>query len=113
MRLEHGIDHFAKMFSFSPRTKLGLRQEIEKLFGASVWKDIALDNLAQRVELPTLIVHDREDYQVPFEDVRGLADGWPSARFEVTEGLGHTRILREPAVVKLAVSHLREVLVGV
>lgn len=113
VRLEHGIDHFAKMFSLSARAKAGLRQEIEKLFGPSVWEDIALDNLAQRVDLPTLIVHDREDSQVSFDDVSQLAAGWPSARFEVTEGLGHTRILREPAVVKLAVSHLREVLVGV
>lgn len=113
VRLEHGIEHFAKMFSFSPRTKLGLRREIERLFGTSVWDDIAVDNLARRVDLPTLIVHDREDSQVPFDDASRLADGWPSARFEVMEGLGHTRILRNPAVVKLAVSHLRELLVAV
>ncbi|WP_353311871.1 alpha/beta fold hydrolase [Shimia sp. NS0008-38b] len=43
---------------------------------------------------PGLILHDVGDRQVPVEDGRAIAQAWRNARLEVTEGLGHTRILR-------------------
>ncbi|QTE30610.1 alpha/beta fold hydrolase [Pengzhenrongella sicca] len=49
---------------------------------------------------PALIVHDRLDKEVPYADSARLADAWPRAEFVTTEGLGHQRILQDPAVVE-------------
>ena len=48
---------------------------------------------------PTLVVHDRHDREVPFEEGRRVAEAWPDARLIATDGLGHRRLLRDPGVV--------------
>jgi pimeloyl-ACP methyl ester carboxylesterase len=48
---------------------------------------------------PTLIVHDRDDTSTGVGDGEAIATAWPGAQLTVTSGLGHRRILRDPAVV--------------
>jgi pimeloyl-ACP methyl ester carboxylesterase len=48
---------------------------------------------------PTLVVHDRDDAYTPVSDGAAIATAWPSARLHTTSGLGHRRLLRNPAVV--------------
>jgi hypothetical protein len=57
---------------------------------------------------PLLVVHDREDREVPWQDGAGIAAGWPGARLLTTSGLGHRRILRAPAVVAAVAGFLAE-----
>jgi pimeloyl-ACP methyl ester carboxylesterase len=52
------------------------------------------------VSVPALIIHDRGDAEVPFANAGRWASSWPGARLVETEGLGHHRILRDPAVVE-------------
>jgi pimeloyl-ACP methyl ester carboxylesterase len=49
---------------------------------------------------PLLVVHDRDDNETLWEDGVTLVETWPGARMITTEGLGHRRILRDPAVVE-------------
>jgi pimeloyl-ACP methyl ester carboxylesterase len=58
-----------------------------------------LDDL-QRITLPSLFVHDRDDAEVPFENTLRLAGRMPQARVLRTHGLGHRRLLREQGVVE-------------
>jgi hypothetical protein len=48
---------------------------------------------------PTLVVHDRGDRFTPSTDGAAIAAAWPSARLRLTDGLGHRRLLSDPAVV--------------
>jgi pimeloyl-ACP methyl ester carboxylesterase len=48
---------------------------------------------------PTLVVHDRHDKEVRWEDGAAIAGAWPGARLLTTEGLGHRRILRDAEVI--------------
>jgi pimeloyl-ACP methyl ester carboxylesterase len=52
---------------------------------------------------PTLIFHDRRDKEVPYAEGVALAASWPTSEMISTEGLGHQRILRDPAVIDRAV----------
>jgi pimeloyl-ACP methyl ester carboxylesterase len=63
---------------------------------------------APRMKAPLLVVHDREDREVPFEAGAELADHWPGARMFATRGLGHRRVLRSPEVI----SHVVELVSG-
>ena len=50
------------------------------------------------MEGPVLIVHDEGDRPNPFRHGKALADAWPNADLMATTGLGHRKVLRNPAV---------------
>jgi pimeloyl-ACP methyl ester carboxylesterase len=50
-----------------------------------------------------MIIHDRRDKQVSYNEGEQIADAWPSAHLVTTDGLGHQRILRDPGVVSKVV----------
>ena len=58
--------------------------------------------------MPTLVVHDRGDRQTPYGDAVTLVEGLPDADLVTTEGLGHRRILRDPAVLRTVVAFIRD-----
>lgn len=80
-------------------------------YGARIgipWDRLRLRSLARRLSGPLLVIHDRDDREVPWTSGAEVASAWPSARLLVTEGLGHRRILRDAAVIEQAVTFLRE-----
>jgi DNA-binding CsgD family transcriptional regulator len=52
---------------------------------------------AERIRVPTLILHARNDARVPFEEGRHLATLIPSARFVPLESRNHVLLADEPA----------------
>jgi pimeloyl-ACP methyl ester carboxylesterase len=48
---------------------------------------------------PALVIHDRDDKEVRWEDGAAIAGAWPDARLVTTDGLGHRRILRDASVI--------------
>jgi pimeloyl-ACP methyl ester carboxylesterase len=57
--------------------------------------------LGPRLPMPLLVVHDRQDREVPFEDGAAVASSAPRGRLVETRGLGHRRLLRDAAVGQL------------
>jgi len=53
-------------------------------------------------------VHDQQDHDVPWQEGETLAHAWPNAISIQTQGLGHRRILRDPAVVARSVAFMAE-----
>jgi pimeloyl-ACP methyl ester carboxylesterase len=60
--------------------------------------------------LPLLVVHDEQDRAVSIECGEQLAQAWPGASLKRTRGLGHNRILRDPAIVEAVVDYVRGVI---
>jgi pimeloyl-ACP methyl ester carboxylesterase len=65
--------------------------------------DKALAELMGEHGLDVLLVHDRRDREVPFAAAERLAEAVPAARLLATDGLGHTRLLRNPSVIGEAI----------
>jgi pimeloyl-ACP methyl ester carboxylesterase len=89
---------------------LGLDEVVETRFRrlAEAWvglrfEEIEPRRLARHQDAELLVVHDRGDDEVLFEEGEELAARWPGARLEATEGLGHYRILRDERVVARAI----------
>lgn len=80
-----------------------MRARLQELTGIAL-DDIPLSRLAPRQ--PVLFVHDLHDEDTSYAGAAPLAALWPDARLVTTEGLGHTRVLRDPAVVATAVRFL-------
>lgn len=53
-----------------------------------------------------LLLHDEHDASIPFAEAQELAAAWPDLEFGATSGLGHNRIMREPAVLARIVEFL-------
>jgi len=56
---------------------------------------------------PTLVIHDRHDKEVRWEDGAAIAGAWPGARLLTTTGLGHRRILHDADVIRQVVEFIR------
>lgn len=64
---------------------------------ARVGASVDVTELLARVNVPTLVLHCRDDARVPFEEGRRLAAGIPGARFVALEGRNHIVLENEPA----------------
>jgi pimeloyl-ACP methyl ester carboxylesterase len=97
------LDHFVRRLGAGPRVRAGLERAVVRRVGLPME---AFDTPALHRSMPvppTLVVHDGADREVGPEHGRAIADAWPGARLVVTEGLGHRRLLRDPAVIDEAV----------
>jgi pimeloyl-ACP methyl ester carboxylesterase len=96
---------FAQAMGTSESLAARMRGHFEQREGASLghfepgW-------LAERVAQPTLIVHDRGDVTAPLGGSEALLAGLGAGRLHVTEGLGHRRLLSDPAVMQQVLAHL-------
>jgi DNA-binding winged helix-turn-helix (wHTH) protein/pimeloyl-ACP methyl ester carboxylesterase len=62
----------------------------------AMWS-IDVSALLERVRVPTLVLHCRNDLRVPFEAGRQMAAGIPGARFVALEGQNHIILESDPA----------------
>jgi pimeloyl-ACP methyl ester carboxylesterase len=92
------VEHFASALELSPHVAAEMRGRFEHKVGRS-FDEVEGVALASGVTVPSLVVHDRNDKEVPWQLSERLAHSWPSARFELTERLGHRRILKDEGVV--------------
>lgn len=72
-------------------------QQLATAWGVDV-RRYETPEVAARLAMPGLIVHSTDDATVPFRDAESIAAAWVGARLERREGLGHRRILSDPAV---------------
>lgn len=87
----------AELPAFNLLIEEALRQPIDT---------VELPALQVGLRHPALIIHDREDKEVPFTESLALSEAWPLAQLVPVEGLGHRRILRAPEVIARALSAL-------
>jgi pimeloyl-ACP methyl ester carboxylesterase len=90
---------FARTLGLSTRVQALLRSRSERRIRAS-WDDLKIVPPSGMAP-PLLVVHDREDQEVPWHDGAGIAAVWPGARLVTTTGLGHRRILKDSRTVDL------------
>lgn len=74
-------------------------EEYELRFGYTLENNDPV-KLLPAVDTDLLIVHDRHDRAIPFQDSKDVADAWSTVMLHETEGLGHRRILADRKIVK-------------
>ena len=98
---------FLRILGAGPRIWARFLARVERRLGVSM---SYFDVTALAEELPTpplLIIHDQDDPETSWAASGELARTWPDARLLSTTGLGHNRLLADPAVVSAAVGFLR------
>lgn len=105
------LDYFAEFFirqlGFTDEVRLGMEAMFKERTGVP-WETLKPEGMAPDDPPPLLVFHDRDDEVVPLDHARAVADAWGGAELIETGGLGHRRILRDPAVVARAVDFVTE-----
>lgn len=106
VRLSSGAAAFAAATGLDAEQTRAFTAGMQRRFGRDVWERTATDLLIEGLNLPALLIHDRDDPEVSYDEVRRLAALWPGAQLVTTVGLGHQRILRHAEAVERAVAFL-------
>ena len=109
--ISYTFETFARAAALPPRVNAGLRTKIErKTFGGdtSIWRRF-VSELDPTDQTPLLIIHDRDDRAIDLAESENIAAAHlgPTREFYTT-GLGHTRVLSDPAVVSAIVDFAEE-----
>ncbi|MBW3664201.1 MAG: alpha/beta hydrolase [Actinobacteria bacterium] len=99
VRLDEAVARFVERFRLPRRAAEGLWDRIEARFGPEVWAAVAAERIVTGLDVPGLVVGDRDDPEVAIASIERLARAWPGARLVTTSGLGHDRVLRDDGVV--------------
>jgi pimeloyl-ACP methyl ester carboxylesterase len=104
-------DAFAEHLRIPLRARTVMRENLETRLRFR-FEELHIPTLAQAMTTPALIIHDRDDPDVPYDHGVAIARAWPRAELVTTTGLGHRAILRDPEVVRRAVDFFRVGVVG-
>jgi pimeloyl-ACP methyl ester carboxylesterase len=91
--------NFGATIGLGRRGQQALERRIHSVAGTPVEVFEGREQLAA-LGLPTLVIHDRQDREVPFLHGQALAAAGPFVTLQETDGLGHRRILQGRAVVE-------------
>lgn len=100
------LGQFQTIIGASDDTKRFIGQRIQEIAKRST-EHISLRHLMGQLDPLGLVIHDRADRRIPFSEAQDLAQAWPSAQLIATDGLGHSRILRDPDVANHLVHFAR------
>ena len=101
--VEPYLQRFAQVLGASEATRAALQRRLRVLLERARLSSVELTGVAPRLETRALIIHDRSDREVPFLSAQALHRAWAGSELMATEGLGHRRLLADPAVVEKAV----------
>jgi pimeloyl-ACP methyl ester carboxylesterase len=96
---------FARWLALPERVRRSMQAAIEERFGVR-WSELEIARIAPLLHAEALVIHDKQDMQVPWKQGAALARHWPGARLMSTRGLGHGRILEDDAVTRAAVDFI-------
>ncbi|GAA1613825.1 alpha/beta fold hydrolase [Kribbella sancticallisti] len=101
----HTLDLYQGFLGFGPRTREQFLRRFTRKFGPMENFEVVsvIDQLVEERELPALLaIHDRSDRETAADGSVRIAQVWPGAELELTDGLGHHRVLWDKAVVESA-----------
>lgn len=93
------VRDFCSIINASPKTGTYLKDFLQG-YAKRPLDAFSLAKIGEKLTLPGLIIHDHDDKEVAFEQSLELEKSWKNGRLWPTEGLGHSRILRDKRVIE-------------
>jgi len=97
------VGAFARRFGLRSDVVARMRARSERRLRMR-WSDLNIPRVARGLTVPLLIAHDENDEKVPWEEGAWIAAAWPGAKLITTTGLGHSGVVRAPAVMREVVA---------
>ena len=97
-------DAFAGYVGLEPAVMEQARQlMVDRYDGRLDWEQLSVVEMLRRTFEPTLILHDTDDLEIPFQHSLSLLQAAPLAQFHSTSGCGHHRLLGNSGVIERVV----------
>ena len=95
------VERFTGTIGLSPARAEGMMRRVAEMVGREPG---TLDArwAVKHLRVPSLVVHDPADREVPWAHVEAIADAWPGSRLLPADGLGHRRLLRDERILSAA-----------
>lgn len=91
---------FGDHVGLTPAVLARVRQRLVRLYGGRLdWARMSVVDLLRASDAHTLVVHDEDDEEIPFEHGLALANARPGVTFKRTRGYGHHLVLRSASVI--------------
>lgn len=103
-RLPNTLNRFRAQVGFGPRVDKAFRRKLAVL-GGRERADYGMDSNLAGSGIPTLVIHDRGDKEVPFTDAEEMSE-LTEVTVRAVDGWGHNRILGAPEVISASVDFL-------
>jgi len=110
LNIEAMVNRFSDFIGLSDRVRRAFMQELtvysidiaETWLGepVSIWDRLNHDFARRELTAGGLMVADRNDEEVDWEDFDAIAGYWTGAETHFTQGLGHYRVLKDAGVVE-------------
>jgi pimeloyl-ACP methyl ester carboxylesterase len=104
--IDDALARFARAVALDDRDRASFEHQLENRSGVPL-EALTLERLVGTRDAALLVLHDRDDREVPFVHGERLAAAWREATLRPTVGLGHRRILRDDRVVAETVEFVR------
>lgn len=93
------LTNFAKNLGVKSSIGMKMKAYFEKKWGVFI-DDYAANELAKKVDIPTLVIHDSVDGDVDVTCAESIRKNLQKGVLLVTNGLGHTKILRDDSIIQ-------------
>ena len=99
------LGRYADLLQLPNAVRVRLFLRIGRLMGIAEHA-LDIEQLAPPPGVRFLVVHDRDDKDVPVSDAEAVARHWTDTTLHLTSGLGHTRVLADNPTIQRIVSFL-------
>ncbi|WP_085882313.1 alpha/beta fold hydrolase [Oceanibacterium hippocampi] len=101
----NSAEHFARgaaaLLGLRPARTEGMLRALTPIVGQPIER-FKVDSDAAHMRAAALFLHSADDRVVPLAHAQKNAAAWPGSEIRVFDGLGHNRILQDPAVIAAA-----------
>jgi pimeloyl-ACP methyl ester carboxylesterase len=105
-RIKDIFDEFVKKLELKPIISDKMIAGFEKQFGVSM-DNYSAHLAAQQVTIPTLVIHDENDYEVPVFCGKNIHKHLPDGEIFITKKLGHRKILGDKNVIQKTMNFIQ------
>ena len=105
-KVEDILDDYVKKLELKPIVANKMSELFEKRFGEPMG-NYAAHIAAKKVTIPTLVIHDENDYEVPIYCGKNIFKHLPNGEMYVTQRLGHRKILGDTNVINKALDFIQ------
>ncbi|MCU7878208.1 MAG: alpha/beta hydrolase [Candidatus Thiodiazotropha sp. (ex Lucinoma borealis)] len=105
-------EQFAEAFGINEPVIIAMRDKAKQRFANTFdtpwqWSQLSPVETIKQVDGDLLLIHDKQDTEVPYEHALKLMKEAPSAKLLTTERLGHKKILMDKTCIDACIEHIR------
>ncbi|HBK70404.1 MAG TPA: alpha/beta hydrolase [Flavobacteriaceae bacterium] len=100
------VDLFIQKLQLKPKVALLMKKQMETKFKIKTASTSAIET-AKKVMIPTLVIHDTEDYDVDVSTAYKVRQSLKNGLLLITNGLGHRRILRDHTTIHKMIDFIK------